>query len=115
MKLHANARLSPKGRLVMCRRVVEEEWSLGEAAEAAGVSERTCCKWVERYRAEGEAGLSDRSSAPERQPNRTPKERLEAIASRARSIAVRRVASIGAIQGNSTMWTVTPSPVSATR
>ena len=80
MKLHANARLSPKGRLVMCRRVVEEEWSLAEAAEAAGVSERTCCRWVERYRAEGEAGLSDRSSAPERQPNRTPKERLEAIA-----------------------------------
>jgi hypothetical protein len=80
MKLHANARLSPKGRLVMCRRVVEVEWSLGEAAEAAGVSERTCCRWVERYRAEGEAGLSDRSSAPERQPNRTPKGRLEAIA-----------------------------------
>jgi transposase InsO family protein len=80
MKLHANAKLSPKGRLVMCRRVVEEEWSLTRAAEAAGVSERTCSKWVERYHAEGEAGLVDRSSAPERQPNRTPEERLEAIA-----------------------------------
>jgi transposase InsO family protein len=32
-----------------------------------------------RYRAEGEAGLVDRSSAPE-QPNRTPEERVEAIA-----------------------------------
>ena len=80
MKLHANARLSPKGRLVMCRRVVEEEWSLTEAAAAAGVSERTCGKWVRRYRTEGEAGLVDRCSAPERQPNRTPEERLEAIA-----------------------------------
>jgi transposase len=79
MKLHANARLSPKGRLVMCRRVVEEGWSLTQAAEAAGVSERTCGKWVGRYRAEGEVGLVDRCSAPERQPNRTPEERLEAI------------------------------------
>ena len=42
MKLHANAKLGPKGRLVMCRRVVEEGWSLTKAAEAAGVSERTC-------------------------------------------------------------------------
>ena len=49
----------------MCRRVVEQARSLAEAAEAAGVSERTCSKWVERYRAEGEAGLFDRSSAPE--------------------------------------------------
>jgi transposase len=80
MKLHANAKLSPKGRLVMCRRVVEEGWLLTEAAEAAGVSERSCCKWVERYRAEGEAGLVDRCSAPERQPNRTPEGRVEAIA-----------------------------------
>jgi transposase len=80
MKLHANARLSPKGRLVLCRRVVEEGWSLAEAAEAAGVSERSCGKWVQRYRAEGEAGLVDRCSAPERQPNRTPEERVDAIA-----------------------------------
>ena len=28
------------------------------------MSERTCSKWVARYRAEGEAGLLDRSSAP---------------------------------------------------
>ena len=41
MKLHANARLGPKGRLVMCRRVVEEGSSLAEAAEAAGVSRPT--------------------------------------------------------------------------
>jgi transposase len=80
MKLHANASLSPKGRLVMCRRVVEQGWSLTEAAEAAGVSERTCSKWVGRYRAEGEAGLVDRSSAPGAIPHRTPEDRVEAIA-----------------------------------
>ena len=65
MKVHANAPLGPKGRLTMVRRVIEQGWSLAEAAEAAGVSERTCSKWVARYRAEGEAGLLDRSSAPQ--------------------------------------------------
>ena len=56
MKLHANAKLGPKGRLVICRRVIEQGWSLTEAAEAAGVSERAAGKWTRRYRAEGEAG-----------------------------------------------------------
>ena len=64
----------------MSRRVVEENWSLAEAAEAAGVSERTCRKWVDRYLAEGEAGLEDRSSAPKTIPHRTPEARVEVIA-----------------------------------
>ena len=71
MKLHANAPFGPKGRLTMVGRVVDQGWSLAEAAEAAGVSERTCQKWVARYRREGEAGLWDRSSAPARVPGRT--------------------------------------------
>jgi len=72
MKLHGNARLCPKGRLLLCRRVLDEGWSLAAAAEAAGVSERTAGKWLARYRAEGRAGLLDRSSAPGRgrQPHR---------------------------------------------
>jgi transposase InsO family protein/transposase len=80
MKLHANAPLGPKGRALMVRRVVDEGWSLTEAAEAAGVSERTCSKWVGRYREEGEAGLSDRSSAPQTVANRTDERRVEMIA-----------------------------------
>jgi transposase InsO family protein len=80
MNLHANAKLGPKGRLVICRRVIEQKWSLAEAAEAAGVSERTAGKWVRRYRSEGEDGLLDRSSAPRRVHNATPTERVEAIA-----------------------------------
>jgi transposase InsO family protein len=79
MKLHANAPLGPKGRALMVRRVVEQEWSLTEAAEAAGVSERTCRKWVDRYRREGEAGLADRSSAPLTVAN-TDERRIEVIA-----------------------------------
>jgi transposase len=80
MKVHANAPLGPKGRLTMACRVVEDGWSLARAAAAAGVSERTCGKWVARYRAEGEAGLLDRSSVPLSVPHRTPEDRVEAIA-----------------------------------
>ncbi len=79
MKLHGNAALGPKGRLTMVRRVVEENWSLAVAAEAAGVSERTCWKWVSRFRADGEAGLVDRSSVPRSIPHRTEDERISAI------------------------------------
>ena len=73
MKLHANAPLGPKGQADDGQARHRAGWSLTEAAEAAGVSERTAGKWVERYRAEGEAGLLDRSSAPQGVPNRTPR------------------------------------------
>ena len=80
MQLHGNAALSVKKRLVLARRVVEHEWSLTSAAAAAEVSVRTARKWVRRYRAEGEAGLLDRSSMPTRQPTRTDERRVQAIA-----------------------------------
>ena len=80
MNLHANAALSLKGRRELCRGVVERERTLAQAAEAAGVSVRCARKWVGRYRAEGEVGLRDRSSAPRRVPHRTSEQRVEAIA-----------------------------------
>ena len=79
MKLHANARTCPNSRRLLVRRIEEEGWSLTVAAEAAGVSERPARKWLARWRAEGEAGLLDRSSAPRRVPSRLPADRLEAI------------------------------------
>jgi len=90
MKVHADAPLGPKGRSTMVLRVLEEGWSLAEAAAAGGVSERTCRKWVTRYRAEGEPGLHDRSSAPKSIPHRTPEELVDAIA------ALRRLRMTGA-------------------
>ena len=90
MKLHANAALSLTQRRRMVVRVVEHGWSLRKAAEAAEVSERTCSKWVERYRTEGETGLRDRSSAPHAIPHRTPADRVEVIA------ALRRLRMTGA-------------------
>jgi transposase len=81
MKVHANAPLGPKGREKMVLRVLEQGWSRARAAVAAGVSERTCSKWIARYRAEGRAGLLDRSSAPGSIPRRTPDELVEVIVS----------------------------------
>ena len=80
MNLHRNAALSLKGRRDLCRRVVEGERTLSEAAAAAEVSVRCARKWVRRYRAEGELGLLDRSSAPRSIPHRTSERRIEAIA-----------------------------------
>ena len=55
MRLHRNARTCPHSRLLICERVAGG-WSVGAAAEAAGVSARTASKWLARYRAEGRWG-----------------------------------------------------------
>jgi transposase len=80
MKLHANARLSVKGRELLIDRVEVAGWSLSAVAEAAGISERTASKWLARWRSEGPAGLLDRSSAPQLVANRTDERRIEVIA-----------------------------------
>lgn len=84
MKLHANARSCPKSRQEMVRRVQAGRSRECVAAEF-GVSARTVAKWMARHRAEGEAGLVDRSSAPRSVAGRTPAGRVAAIA------ALRRV------------------------
>jgi len=80
MEIHGNARTCPHSRLLLCRRVIEQGYSLAQAAAAAGVSERTAAKWLRRSRVEGEAGLGDRSSAPGEVANRTAEERIELLA-----------------------------------
>ncbi len=61
---HANAVLSPRGRLLLARCVVEEGWPLRRAAERFGVSPPTAARWASRYRDGGAAALHDRSSRP---------------------------------------------------
>ena len=90
MKLHGNAALSLKKREVLVSRVIDESWSLTEAAAAAEVSERTAGKWVRRFKVEGHPGLLDRSSAPRRVHNRTDERRIQVIA------ALRRLRMTGA-------------------
>ena len=82
MNSHKHARLTPKGRALLVSRVFDEGWSVAAASHAGGVSKRTGFKWLARFRAEGEAGLLDRSSRPRRSPRAlTPQDQgeLEAL------------------------------------
>ena len=79
MRLHGNARTCPRSRRLLVDRVEREGWTVARAALAAGISERTACKWLARWRHEGERGLVDRSSAPRRIPHRTPPDRVAAV------------------------------------
>jgi transposase InsO family protein len=76
---HRTARLNEYGRLLLATRVILEGWTVPMAARAQGVSRATGYKWVRRYRAEGVAGLADRSSRPHRSPTRTPEAMVERI------------------------------------
>jgi len=76
MNVHKNARLTWH-----TRRHIVKRWEAGETplliARAVGVSLACVHKWLRRYKAEGEAGLHDRSSRPHRLRKPTPPE-LEA-------------------------------------
>ncbi len=71
MQVHGNAKLVPSTRLLLVRRVLEEQWKVAQVAAAFGISERTAYRWLARWRA-GDRRLLDRSSAPRRVPRRTP-------------------------------------------
>ena len=64
--IHKNARLTPRSRALLIKRVLDDGWTVRKASEAAGVSERSGWKWLQRYRKEGLTGLHDRSSRPRR-------------------------------------------------
>ncbi|MFD0026633.1 IS481 family transposase, partial [Streptomyces sp. NPDC058382] len=67
---HRNARLTVHGRRILVERVLAGRPVAHVAAEM-GISRPTAHKWVRRWRAEGEAGLHDRSSRPRTTPHRT--------------------------------------------
>ena len=85
MRCHANARLSPIGRRLLIDRIERDGWTVQQAAESAGVSERTARKWLARWRSEGEVGLLDRSSRPKLVANKTSVETEQLI------VALRRL------------------------
>ncbi len=69
---HRNAPLSETGRLRLAQCVVDDGWPLRRAAERFQVSATTAGRWAGRYRCEGAAGMTDRSSRPHHSPARTP-------------------------------------------
>ena len=83
MNLHGNARLSPWSRQLMCERVRLDGWTVADAADAAGVSERTCYRWLVRY--DGQQPMTDLSSRPHTSPTKTPA-KVEAAIERLRRL-----------------------------
>ena len=69
---HPRARLNVLGRELLVTRVEILGWPVAVAVEAQGISRATGYKWVRRFRAEGSAGLADRSSRPHRSPRALP-------------------------------------------
>jgi transposase InsO family protein len=68
----------------MIKRIVDLHQPVAEVAAAFGLSERCAYKWLARFRAEGLAGLCDRSSRPKCSPRTTHPFRV------ARVLALRR-------------------------
>jgi len=66
---HRNAPLTVEGRRRLCERVDRGRPKAHVAAEA-GISRQCLSKWHRRWLAEGEAGLAEHSSRPERSPRR---------------------------------------------
>jgi transposase InsO family protein len=79
MNVHKNARLTPCGRALMVSRIVDLGWSVTASAQAAGVSDRTCYKWLARLRAAPGEDFCDLSSAPRRRPHAVSQERVADI------------------------------------
>ncbi len=73
--MHANARLTPAGRLVLVQRIAAGR-PIAHVATEMGVARQTASRWWRRWLEEGVAGLQDRSSRPHRSPRHTP-HRLE--------------------------------------
>jgi transposase InsO family protein len=84
MNLHSKARLTPFSRAEIVRRIVELQQPVATVAAAFSISTRTVFKWLARFRAEGAAGLHDRSSRPQCSPRTTHPFRV------ARVLALRR-------------------------
>ena len=97
MNVHKNAKLTPRGRAEIVRRVIDQGQTPAAVATAAGVCERTVRKWVARFRVEGSQGLQDRSSRPHklRRPTPAPVVRQIAALRRRRCTGAQIAAEIG--------------------
>jgi len=70
---HPNAPLTVEGRRRMVRCVTDRGWSGAATAERFQVDAKTVRGWRDRWLADGDDGLWDRSCRPRRSPNRTPR------------------------------------------
>jgi transposase InsO family protein len=70
---HGSARLTVHGRRLIVQRH-QAGWKQAHIAAAMGVSRKCVKTWIDRYAAEGEAGLATRSSRPHSMPTKTSPE-----------------------------------------
>ena len=78
MRVHRNAKTTPKMRQLLIDRITRHGWTQATTAAAVGVSVRTVAKWLERAR-QGDTRFEDRSSRPHRQPQALDLARTTAI------------------------------------
>ena len=71
MNIHKNSGLTPRSRGILILRLERGEHPQ-DVATAMCIGVRTVYKWRRRYRAEGIAGLQDRSSRRHTSPDKTP-------------------------------------------
>jgi transposase InsO family protein len=76
---HANTRLTIHGRAVLIERVVVDGRPVSHVAKELGISRQCAHRWINRHRAEGRAGLVNRSSRPRSMPRRTTADREAAV------------------------------------
>jgi transposase InsO family protein len=74
--VHANALLTPRGRLALAVCIVDDGWSLRRAAERFQTSAQTAGRWASRYRDRDLSrpaieAMADRPSRPRRSPRQT--------------------------------------------
>lgn len=89
MRLHPNAKTTPYTRELLADRILRFGWAVSDAAQAAGISERTAYRWLARYRAEGRPGLQDRACTAHRITRTSPRrvQRIEGLRRRHRLTA----------------------------
>ncbi len=95
---HPNAVLTPEGRRRMVGCVLDDGWTVEATAERFQIDAKTVRKWRDRFLAEGDDGLFDRSSRPHRSPNQTRprcRRRVIALRRRRRWGAARIAAQVG--------------------
>jgi transposase InsO family protein len=76
---HANTRLTIHGRALLIEQVLVDGRPVSHVAKELGISRQCAHRWINRHRAEGRAGLVNRSSRPRSMPRRTTADREAAV------------------------------------
>ena len=69
MNVYKHAKTTPKSRELIIERY-QAGWKQQQIADSFGISRRTACNWLSRWRNEGLPGLQNRTSRPHRSPKK---------------------------------------------